>query len=83
MYDEIRLVKSTEQIWLEAQSILRKKLSHGSFAGWIKSLQLVDLENNQLAIAVKNEFVRGMITNHYLKAITEARFPSIATMMYQ
>ena len=72
MSDDIRLVKSTEELWLEVQSILKKKLRHPSFEGWIKPLQLVSLENNQLAIAVKNEFMCSMITNHYLKAITKA-----------
>jgi chromosomal replication initiator protein len=69
---DIRLVKSGNDLWLEAKAILKKKLSHPRFQSWITPLHLASLENNQANIAVKNDYMRGIIAGTYIKAITEA-----------
>ncbi len=69
---DIRLVKSVNDLWAEAKSILKKKLSHPSFESWIKTLQLASLENNQANILVKNDFMRSLISSSYMATITEA-----------
>ncbi len=69
---DIRLVKSGNDVWAEAKSILKKKLSHPSFESWIKPLQLASLENNHANILVKNEFMRSLVSSSYIPAITEA-----------
>ncbi len=69
---DIRLTKPAAQLWLEAQQLLKKTLSQPVFEGFIKSSQLVSLENNLAVLAVNNDFVRGMIANNHLAPVSEA-----------
>ena len=69
---EIRLVKPVAQLWAEAQVLLQKVLKPGTFAGFIKSSQLISLENRVATLAVKNDFARGILANNSKTAIIEA-----------
>jgi len=69
---EFRLVKPADQLWTEAQTLLRKTLSQPSFESFIKPSQLVSLENNLAIVAVNNEFIRSMLTNNYMTALTDS-----------
>jgi len=68
---DVRLIKSSDEIWSEAQVLLRKKLSHPVFQTWIKPLHFVSLENGQANLAIKTDFMRTIISNKYLTAIKE------------
>lgn len=60
---DIRLIKSNDELWAETKSILQKKLRHAGFSMWIKPLNLHSLENNQAHFIVKNKFAFDMITS--------------------
>ncbi len=69
---DIRLVKSNDELWSEAKVLLKNKMSHPRFESWIKPLHFGSLENGEITLLVKNEFMRGMVSSHYLVAIKEA-----------
>lgn len=70
--DDVRLLKSTRDIWSEARSLLSKRLSQPSFESWIRPAQLISYGRGEAVIAVSNEFMRGMVANNYLASICEA-----------
>jgi chromosomal replication initiator protein len=70
--DDVRLLKSTRDIWSEAQNLLSKKLSQPSFESWIRPAQLISYSHGEAMIAVSNEFMRGMVANNYIDALTES-----------
>lgn len=70
--DDVRLLKSTRDIWSEAQKALVKNMSQPSFESWIRPAQLVDYAQGVATIAVNNDFVQTMIANHYMEALAQA-----------
>ena len=67
---DIRLLKSNDELWLATKAMLENKLTHPIFQGWIKHLKLSSLENNEAHFVVKNDFARGVVSNH-LTLITD------------
>jgi len=67
--EDVRLLKSTKEIWAATQELLSKKLSQPSFESWIRPTQLLSIDNGEATIGVSNEFMRGMIANHHLDSI--------------
>jgi chromosomal replication initiator protein len=70
--DDVRLLKSTKEIWAATQDLLSKKLSQPSFESWIRPAQLLSIDNGEATIAVKNEFMRTMISGNHLESINAA-----------
>lgn len=69
---DVRLLKPAEDVWRAAREILRKTLPEPSFESWIKPLHLVSLNANEAVIAVRNDFMRGMIANKFKSSISKA-----------
>jgi chromosomal replication initiator protein len=70
--EDVRLLKSSEELWAAAQEVLRKKLAEPSFEMWIRPTQLLAFESGEATVGVSNEFMRGMISNHHLDSIKAA-----------
>lgn len=70
--DDVRLLKSTRDIWSESQKIIVKNVSVGAFQSWIRPIQLIDYKQGEAVIAVSNEFVQTMVCNRYMSAIVSA-----------
>jgi len=62
--NDIRIVKSSSQLWDGALAILEKKLAQPSFESWIKPVQLLELEEREIVLAVQNDFMRTMVSNY-------------------
>jgi chromosomal replication initiator protein len=62
--NDIRILKSSSQLWDDARAILEKKLAQPSFESWIKPVKLLMLEDREVVLAVQNDFMRTMVTNY-------------------
>ncbi len=70
--DDVRLLKSTKDIWAEVREVLIKTLSEPAFHTFIRPTTLVSIAQNEATLAVCNDFMRGKINNDHLDAITAA-----------
>jgi chromosomal replication initiator protein len=70
--EDVRLLKSTKEIWNEARKLLSKKLQTPSFESWIRPAHLLEYEQGSAVIGVTNDFMRGMIANNYIETISQA-----------
>jgi len=70
--EDVRLLKSNRDIWREAKLLLEKNMSQPSFESWIRPAQLTEFSQGEATLAVSNEFMRTMITNNYVSAVTDA-----------
>lgn len=70
--EDVRLLKSNRDIWREAKLLLEKNMSQPSFESWIRPAQLTEYNQGEATLAVSNEFMRTMITNNYVSAVSEA-----------
>jgi len=69
---DIRLLKSTKDIWAAAQEILSKRLTDPQFGSWIKPTVLLSFDNGLATIGVTNDFIRDIISANYANAIKSA-----------
>lgn len=67
----VRLIKSVDQLWSDAQSILQTKLKKPTFQSWIKPARLISVDDTEAVLAVNNEFMRTMVQER-LPDITQA-----------
>ncbi len=70
--EDIRLLKSTKEIWHDVHELLSKQLSKPSFESWIRPIELVSLSQGEATIAVINEFMKDMVSNKFQDAIINA-----------
>lgn len=59
------------QIWQQVLSLLEKEMSRPSFDTWLKSTELLALDNDMAVIGVPNEFAKGWLQDRYYKKIQE------------
>lgn len=77
--DETKLERSLNDIWSEAQELIKKRVSVPTFKTWIQPLQLQDLDGNEAVIATANDFTREWIVNNRAKDISWALSQVIGT----
>lgn len=70
--EDIRLLKSTSEIWAAAQELMAKKVALPSMQSWIRPARLLELQNGEATIAVSNEFMRSYIVNNFQATIAES-----------
>jgi len=70
--DDVRLLKSTKDIWAEAREVLEKTLPASAFHAFIRPTTLVSISQNEATLAVCNDFMRGKINTDHLEVITNA-----------
>lgn len=57
--------------WDNILKILKLKLSHGEFSGWLLNVKPLSLSNDTLKISVDNRFLKEKIESEYLSLIEE------------
>ena len=62
--NDIRILKSSSQLWEGALAILEKKLPQPSFESWIKPVKLLEIDDREIVLAVQNDFMRTMVANY-------------------
>jgi chromosomal replication initiator protein len=79
-HEDVRLLKSTKEVWTQVLELLKKNLSAPTFESWIRPTILVEMGNGEASIGVANEFMRTMVSNHLdsiataLEQVTNERF---------
>jgi chromosomal replication initiator protein len=61
--DDVRLVKSLDEIWAKTQEILSKKMSHAAYQMSLRHSQLSEIKDGVATIGVIGEFARTMVVN--------------------
>lgn len=61
-----------EKIWQDVQAILSKEIKGPSFQSWIKPSKLIELNENNVVLAVKNEFNKNFLKQYYFEKIINA-----------
>lgn len=62
--NDIRILKSSSQLWDGALAILEKKLPQPSFESWIKPVKLIELDDREIVLGVQTDFMRTMVANY-------------------
>lgn len=69
---DVRLIKPVSEIWTDVKQILVKKMKEPTFQSWINPTQLLELNGNEAVIGVNNDFTKGVIITHHMKAVVSA-----------
>ncbi|MHB1126769.1 MAG: chromosomal replication initiator protein DnaA [Bacillota bacterium] len=60
---------SLPEIWQRTLDLMAEELSRPSFETWLKSTQLIDIQDNMMVIAVPNEFAKDWLESRYQNLI--------------
>ncbi|MFT8318109.1 MAG: chromosomal replication initiator protein DnaA [Sporolactobacillus sp.] len=67
-------MNNLQEIWTQALSLIKKKLSKPSFETWLKETRAQSINGQTLIISVPNEFSRDWLEEHYFRLISEILF---------
>jgi chromosomal replication initiator protein len=70
--NDVRLLKSVQEIWTSTQEILAKKMKKPTYEAWIRPLQLLEIRDGEAIVGVANDFMRSMVTSDHIISIKEA-----------
>lgn len=70
--EDVRLERSVEEIWAQAQALLERKLSQPTFASWVRPTRLLEIVGDEAVVGVLNEFSKSWILNNHVQSIAEA-----------
>ncbi len=71
-----------EKIWQETLTRLQQEVSPQNFSTWIKPLQFIAINDDQVTLEVPNHFVRDWLKDNYLKVI-EKTMSELGTVNYR
>ncbi len=77
--DEIKLERSLNDIWTEAQELLKTRVKLPTFKTWIQPLQLQQLDGNEAVIAAANDFTRTWLVTNRVDDISWALSQVLST----
>ena len=58
-----------EKIWQDVQGHLSREMKGPSFQTWVKPSKLVEISDNKVVVAVKNEFNKNFLKQYYFEKI--------------
>ncbi|MBS4539314.1 chromosomal replication initiator protein DnaA [Clostridium sp. D2Q-11] len=61
-----------EDIWVKALKLIKTELTEVSFNTWLKSIDPVSIEDNNIILAAPNEFTKSILEARYLTLIKNA-----------
>jgi len=70
--EDVRLMKSTAEIWADVLAIIEPQVKKGTFNTWFRQAALQSVEGDEAIIALANDFGRNFIGNHHQKQLEEA-----------
>jgi chromosomal replication initiator protein len=70
--NDVRLLKSVQEIWTSTQEVLAKKMKKPTYHTWIQPLQLLEIKDGEAIVGVANDFMRSMVTSGHIASIGEA-----------
>ncbi len=66
------MVPNLEDIWNNTLKLIKVELTEVSFNTWLKTIEPVSLNNEEILLAVPNEFTKGILEGRYLNLIKNA-----------
>ncbi|MCC6977643.1 MAG: chromosomal replication initiator protein DnaA [Candidatus Melainabacteria bacterium] len=70
--EDVRLMKSTAEIWADVLELVRPNVTEPMFNTWIRQGVLKSVENDEATIAYVNEFGRNYVCTRFQKVFEEA-----------
>ncbi|WP_130805448.1 chromosomal replication initiator protein DnaA [Senegalia massiliensis] len=58
-----------DDLWIKTLKIIKAELTEVSFNTWLKSINPVSIDNNDIILAVPNEFTKSILEGRYLTLI--------------
>ncbi|HEY9784313.1 MAG TPA: chromosomal replication initiator protein DnaA [Candidatus Obscuribacterales bacterium] len=72
--EDVRLLKSAEEVWSQVQQILAKKLNVPKYMSFVAPAKLVELTESQATLAAPNDFTRDVLAADHAALIKETLF---------
>ncbi len=66
------MVPNLEDIWNNTLKLIKVELTEVSFNTWLKTIEPVSIENDEILLAVPNEFTKSILEGRYLNLIKNA-----------
>lgn len=66
------MLDNLSEIWDKTQNIIRSELTEVSFNTWIKTIEPISMDENQIILAVPNDFTKGILNTRYATLIDNA-----------
>ncbi|NLY77127.1 MAG: chromosomal replication initiator protein DnaA [Tissierellia bacterium] len=66
------MVSDLDNIWNEALKLIKVELTEVSFNTWLKTINPLSLNDNNILLAAPNEFTKGILEGRYLNLIKNA-----------
>ncbi|TGA98650.1 chromosomal replication initiator protein DnaA [Sporolactobacillus shoreae] len=67
-------MNNLQEMWDQALTIIKKKLSKPSFETWLKETEALSISGQTVIISVPNEFSRDWLEEHYSRLISDILF---------
>ncbi len=66
------MLNNLSEIWDKTENLIKAELTEVSFNTWIKTIEPISLEGNQIILGVPNDFTKGILTTRYVTLISNA-----------
>lgn len=66
------MLDNLSEIWDRTQNLIKTELTEVSFNTWIKTIEPISMEENQIILAVPNDFTKGILNTRYATLISNA-----------
>lgn len=66
------MLNNLSEIWDKTENLIKTELTEVSFNTWIKTIEPISMEGNQIILGVPNDFTKGILTTRYVTLISNA-----------
>lgn len=66
------MVPNLEEIWNNTLKIIKVELTEVSYNTWLKTIEPISIEDEEIVLAAPNEFTKGILEGRYLNLIKNA-----------
>ncbi|MTI72017.1 MAG: chromosomal replication initiator protein DnaA [Firmicutes bacterium] len=66
------MAQNLEEIWSKSLNLIKTELTEVSFNTWLKTIEPISIEGNQIILGAPNEFTKGILEARYLTLIKNA-----------
>lgn len=66
------MLNNLSEIWDKTQNLIKTELTEVSFNTWIKTIEPISMEGNQIILGVPNDFTKGILNTRYATLINNA-----------
>ncbi|WP_026476756.1 chromosomal replication initiator protein DnaA [Alkaliphilus transvaalensis] len=66
------MLNNLSEIWDKTENLIKTELTEVSFNTWIKAIEPISMEGNQIILGVPNDFTKGILNTRYVTLISNA-----------